>query len=624
MGRNIIFQGISTDKGKRIITGKVNGDRVKYRLDANKNLNDAEQVDAVNKIASSIKTHEDLEGYIALSETRFGYNLREEIKLVAKAFAKKEKNFQRYCKEKDIDKYIFVGDIKSGKSYLIANLLAEVLAIDITDREKLKNQLIKILSGIGETTVTLNKFSIRKSSNKSIEFNCELVDDTYIDAIVYEALDGAYEKIKKNEQKGEQSKIILKYELNGNIFRLNKLLGKEKFLDVNDKLIAMYLKNKNITKDEYIRVTKGIIEQAIEESSNEIKLKIEQYRNEKVIDNDKFLEILKYISNKKISSLLKAVDFKIIKESIEKEFDLVDSIGLNHGEGTNKLDVNKIRDLRVSDIINKYPDYNIIYTINSSNTTNLTLQPINSFDRMGILNKVKFVVTQLDILSEEYEFYEFIEEKIEEKLEVEIIERLKENIQAGPLEIKDLFINQKSNHILKYKNILNDINIRKIAKNTINKFENDINTYFNDIHWNRMNAISRNESIGKDEYLVGGTLEFSITHLFIVNLLNELDNDKFKSLFRIKDNVKQIELDAMKNKFKKKLFNSIKAYYVLLNIRKYKKIYDLRWNSEYREYFNISMTQERALKFKKTIFEKCSNMETIIELIQLAAEDNNN
>lgn len=617
---NIKFQGISTDKGKRIITGKVNEERVKYRLESNENLNDYEQLDLLNKIASSVRTNEDLEGYIALSQTRFGYNLKEEIKVVAKAFGRKEKKFEKCCKEKDIDKYIFVGDIKSGKSYLIANLLAEVLARDISEREKIKSELIKTLTGIGETTVSLNKFEIRRNNQENIEFNCELVDETYITRISDEASEFAYEKIKKNEQKGEENKIILKYELDGNIFRLKKLLGKEKFLEVNDKLIEIYLKNKDVTKDEYIKVTKGIIEQVIEASSKEIKLKIEQYKNEKVIDNDKFLEILKYISKKKISSLLKAVDFKITKKSIEKEFDLLDSIGLNHGEGTNKLDVNKIRNLRVADILNKYPDYNIIYTINSNNTTNLTLQPINLFDRMGVLNKVKFVVTQLDILSEEYDFYEFIKEKIEEKLEGEIIERLKENIQEGPLEIKDLFLNQKSNHILKYKNILNDININKIVKNTINKFENDINIYFNGIHWNRMNAISRNESIGIDEYLVGGSLEFSITHLFIINLLNELDNDKFRALFGIKDNLKQIELDVMKNKFKRKLFNSIKAYYVLIEMGKFNQIYELRWKREYREYFNISMTKERVLKFKNIIFEKCDNIETIIELIELAAE----
>ena len=135
-----------------------------------------------------------------------------------------------------------------------------------------------------------------------------------------------------------------------------------------------------------------------------INLELERYKNRENISIDEFKEVLKYISNKKNASFFREVEFKIYS-SLKREFEIIDSIGLNHGEGIKK-DVGLLREARLLNIISKYPSHKIIYILNCMTTTSATLKPIEFIEKMGALSKTIMVVTQLD--RENITFDEFI------------------------------------------------------------------------------------------------------------------------------------------------------------------------------------------------------------------------
>lgn len=616
------FTGISNDKNRRVILGsyKYNGEvkRIKPTLQKNENIDfDDGQVLFMNSIVNSIQTKKDLIGYMKLSTTKYLFKFKNEIELIYKIFCKIDNRFAINENENldtnNIEKFILVGDTKSGKSYIISTILSELLETD-------KQTLVDLLTGTGETTVALYDFYVLKSHENNIKFNYKLVDKKYLESIAEEVCINAYKKLITSVSKKKSIKTCLKKQLDGKKFRFEMIIGKENYYNLDKEIIEEFFLNVNISLDKFLDVNKKKIIDIILDNLKLIKEKLNAYENMDYIDNTTFLEIIEYVSAKSRSSFLEKVEFKIYRTNIKKEFKILDTIGLNHGEGTPGLDNNTIRDLRVSYIVDKYSDHNIIYTINSNNTTDLTIAPIKLFDKMGILGNITFVVTQLGIKNDYEDLESFKSDKMEDTLDDDLCERIYNNLIVGPISLDILNRDFSYNKNICSKKISKNADVISSVVVSVNKLKKWMDEFLDEIHWNRMDSIAFNEMYGIDEYRVGGSLIFSITHKFIIELLKELDDDKLAEILNINDSITDVEFDVMKYEFRKNLLILLKVYFIKSNINKFEKIYKLRWNADYRENYNISMTKERAEKFKQVINNNCTDLDLILDIILLAGK----
>ena len=246
-------------------------------------------------------------------------------------------------------------------------VLAEVL-------KREKSEFIDILTGMGETTVSLFNFIFRYSTEEGINLKYLLISDSELNEIAEETLLLTFRKIKEKEEAKKDIKSCLPKQVALNTFRLKTIIGDRLYYEIEDELTGFYIKNKGINENEFIESKKDIILNHLKNLKENINLELESYKERPNISSDKFKEILKYIANKKNASFFREVEFKIYS-SLKREFEIIDSIGLNHGEGTKK-EVGPLREARLLNIISKYPSHKIIYILNCMTTTNATLKPI--------------------------------------------------------------------------------------------------------------------------------------------------------------------------------------------------------------------------------------------------------
>lgn len=622
MMNNIKYTGFTNDKGKRVINGTNGLVKFKLRLDKSEVLSEDEQLKVMNLFSDGIKEPNNIQGLLNIGETKYYSIFKDEIRVVVKSFIKYQEGFKNIEIEEqeseNIERYILAGDTGSGKSYLLAGIISEVISKDKNENEsrKIKEYINNILTGLGEKTISIYNFEIRSGDQNNIKFKYKLIPEERIKEIAEEIVGDAYDTIKGASEKNKNIKYIIKSEYLGNSFRFKRMIGKSNYDKVNSFLMNYFYKNENIMKNQYIENTSKNIIDIINEHKSERKTELEQYKNIKEMDSKEFIKILEIVSSKEKGSVIEDITFTITSKSVKNNFDITDSIGLNHGEGSKGIDNNKIRTLRMMNLIDQFPNHKIIFTLNSRNTGDPTLNLIDLMDKMGIITKVKFVVTQLDFTNE-YNLEEYLEEKINDKLGEELVSKIEKNIVEGPINIDKLKLEKIDSIILENKINNDKFDIDELIAGTIEKTEKDIDNALENIHWNRMNALSRNESLGKDNYCSVEFI-FSITNFFVANIFDRLDNDILINLFNVPSNISNKEFDKRKLKFKEKLTNTIRVYYISMSIHLLNKIYMLRWRSEYREYLELSMTKERVAKLENLVKNKNKNKDVLIEIFKLS------
>ena len=243
------FGSIITDKGKRTVTTYHNNVRGKRRIAENIAFKtNEEQVTFLNVLANAIKSKEDMDSYKKLSETKYFSEFKNEVLMISKVFGYQEENNLKENKEK----YILVGDIRSGKSYIISMVLAEVL-------KREKSEFIDILTGMGETTVSLFNFIFRYSTEEGINLKYLLISDSELNEIAEETLLLTFRKIKEKEEAKKDIKSCLPKQVALNTFRLKTIIGDRLYYEIEDELTGFYIKNKGINENEFIESKKYII-----------------------------------------------------------------------------------------------------------------------------------------------------------------------------------------------------------------------------------------------------------------------------------------------------------------------------------------------------------------------------
>lgn len=599
------FGSIITDKGKRTVTTYHNNVRGKRRIVENIAFKtNEEQVAFLNVLANAINSKEDIDSYKKLAETKYFSKFKNEVLLISKVFGYQEENNLKENKEK----YILVGDIKSGKSYIISMILAEVL-------KREKREFIDILTGMGETTVSLFNFIFRYSTEEGINLKYELINDLELNEIAEETLSLTFRKIKEKEEGKKDIKSCVPKQVALNTFRLKRIIGDRLYYEIEDELTGFYIKNKGINEDEFIESKKDIILSHLKNLKVNINLELERYKDRQNISIDEFKEILKYIANKKNASFFREVEFKIYS-SLKREFEIIDSIGLNHGEGIKK-DAGLLREARLLNIISKYPSHKIIYILNCMTTTSATLKPIEFIEKMGALSKTIMVVSQLD--RENITFDEFIEEKINDRIDDEFYEIINQRMIEGPLVIEDIF-NKFENIKFKEKiNIRIDNVVERAIETARSNFIELFNNYINNIHWKRMDSFLLNEKKCIDNYYVGGQFIFSVSRYLVTCIINNITNEQLMGIFNLKEEISEVEFNKMREKFINNLLSLCKVYFINNNVKLIENLYELRWDNNLRIYFDMSMTKERAERFRECVL-KYMNNDIIIDLINLSAE----
>ena len=487
-------------------------------------------------------------------------------------------------------------------------VLAEVL-------KREKSEFIDILTGMGETTVSLFNFIFRYSTEEGINLTYSLIDDSDLNEIAEETLLLTFRKIKEKEEAKKDIKSCVPKQVALNTFRLKTIIGDRLYYEIEDELTGFYIKNKEINENDFIESKKDIILNHLKNLKENINLELESYKERPNISSDKFKEILKYIANKKNASFFRDVEFKIYS-SLKREFEIIDSIGLNHGEGTKK-EVGPLREARLLNIISKYPSHKIIYILNCMTTTNATLKPIEFIEKMGALSKTIMVVTQLD--RENITFDEFKEEKINDRIDDEFYEIINQRMIERPSSIEDIF-NKFENIKFKEKiNIRIDNVIERAIETARSNFIEIFNNYINNVHWKRMDSFLLNEKECIDNYCVGGQFIFSVSRYLVTCIINNITNEQLMGIFNLKEEISEFKFNKMREKFINNLLSLCKVYFINNNVKLIENLYELRWDNNLRIHFDMSMTKERAERFRECVL-KYMNNDIIIDLINLSAE----
>lgn len=590
MLRKEIFNSIIQDKGKRVVTTVNNGVRGKRRIEKNEKFDsDSEQVLYLNRVANSITSKEDMEAYEKLATTKYMDDFKDEITIIKKVLGYKATENNSLNK----DKYVLVGDIKSGKSYITATILGEILKIE-------KERFIDILSGIGETTVSLFRFNFKKLESENIKIDYTAITESELSEIAQEVAATTYENIKKKEEQKKEIKGCLPKNVALNTFRLKSIIKKELYSELDNILITSYMENRDISMEKFVEIQSEIIFDVLKNLREEIINKLNFYMNKEEIAIEEFIEILKYVTGKQVASFLRDIEFTIYGD-IEREFQIMDSIGLNHGEGTSSDD-SILRETRLLDIMDKYPDYKMIYVLNSMNTTSATLAPIEFMEKAGALNNTIIVVSQLD-LYKDLEFDEFKEEKINDRIDDDLYELMDKRMIEGPLTIKKVFQTFKNIDFKENIDIQEDRELISVSSIIARLFTEKLKSYLCGIHWKRMDSILRKESNAQDEYIVGGSLEFSVSKFLVAYIIRNITNEQLLGVFDLEETISEIEFNEKKQEFVKTLLNICRVYLINNNLDEIDKIYQLRWENNLRRYKEMSMTRERVKRFEEIILE---------------------
>ncbi|MBP3916899.1 hypothetical protein [Clostridium sp.] len=309
------------------------------------------------------------------------------------------------------------------------------------------------------------------------------------------------------------------------------------------------------------------------------------------------------------------MEFKIYS-SLKRNFEIIDSIGLNHGEGTKK-EVGPLREARLLNIISKYPSHKIIYILNCMTTTNATLKPIEFIEKIGALSKTIMVVTQLD--RENITFDEFKEEKINDRIDDEFYEIINQIMIERPSSIEDIFNKFKNIKSKEKINIRIDNVIERAIETARSNFIELFNNYINNIHWKRIDSFLLNEKNCIDNYCVGGQFIFSVSRYLVTCIINNITNEQLMGIFNLKEEISESKLNKMREKFINNLLSLCKVYFINNNVKLIENLYELRWDNNLRIHFDMSMTKERAERFRECVL-KYMNNDIIIDLINLSAE----
>lgn len=606
MNKKIDFKSVIYDQGRRKVAYNYNNTRNKRILDKNTRFDsDKEQVLFLNRLVDAIQSKDDINALKKLSNTNYFKDFKEEIALISKILDYEEDE----KKNSEKDKYILLGDIRSGKSYIVANIIAEILNID-------KEIIIDILSGMGETTVSNFKFNFRNSEEENFNISYSAISDSELNDIAEEIVEKTFERIKEKENKKKEIKGCIPKQVALNTFRLKQIITDKIYKKIDSELIEFYMKNNSISKDKFIESQKNKVLEIITVLRNEIRDKLTLYKNKEFIAIEDFIEILRYVTSKNVASFLKNIDFVIFRP-IKKDFELMDSIGLNHGEGTG-VDNGLLRETRLINIIDKYPDYKFIYVINSMNTTSATLAPIEFMEKIGILNDAIIVVSHLD-MNKNIDFNTFKEEKINDRIDDDIYELMNKRMLEGPIVLYDIF---EAFENIEYKNkidIVPDKNLKGVCKNAASLFKDWISNYLNGINWKKMDSILDKERFCIDEHFVGGTLHFSVSKYLVTYIIKNISNEQLLWTLGLDSDTSKVEFNDKRKVFVKNLLSVFKLYLINYNVDQINKLYLLRWNDDLRIYTNISMTKERAKRFEEIIVKNIDE-EIISTFINLSVE----
>lgn len=90
-------------------------------------------------------------------------------------------------------------------------------------------------------------------------------------------------------------------------------------------------------------------------------------------------------------------------------------------------------------------------------------------------------------------------------------------------------------------------------------------------------------------------------------------------IFNLKEEISESKLNKMREKFINNLLSLCKVYFINNNVKLIENLYELRWDNNLRIHFDMSMTKERAERFRECVL-KYMNNDIIIDLINLSAE----
>lgn len=598
----IKFIGIKDDGGVPAITYTIDGKRTKARFPEYRD----KSVEILKFIHSIyLRGQEDFQCLSELSEL---LNCNAELNFYQKVILKKQSSNVEVTKKDivDINTFILISDTGAGKSYFLSKLLSNILEehIDGITFEDIR----RIISGNKETTKCAIKFSFNNKFNdedkNKLLITYDHKDKTEIKWVCQEIVLEGFNKFIKQKQCGKVFNNIVPKQCLQATFKLEKVISSETLKEINDFLIKTY--------EGLGTVRSELKSEEIDSFSNQVFDMIYPKFNESLL-KDKKLDIstenllteLKIIKEK-FSFINKAtITFNI---KCPKSFEILDTIGINHGASTsNILD---IRLKRISSMLVENRHANIIFVMDSTDLTRLTLEPIELLKQYGRFNTTKFILSKTDILSED-EFKNIdmlLDEKIEDNdlLDEDILDYIRKNVYLSSDEraieeiintditVIDNINNEVGFNVMNPKISFRDCNVE------VNKFKEYILEQFTHTHWATFESYIRKVTAGKDSHIDKYGTEYSISNtirdIFTTTYKNqELTGDLEK---RLNKSISSLELDEMKKKFWSALTKNSYIYFIDKNKSALQGIYDLRKNRDVTIKYKNSMTKDRIIIFK--------------------------
>lgn len=604
---NLIFKSSIKDNETITMSYEQDEKRKKCRM---KHISD-ESIERLNAISEAVEGRWlDIAYIVGLSKVGL-WDGECEANLYSKIIASSGENEEK----KPFDKYVLIGDTGSGKSYLLSSILAnELKSLNISFKE-----LEKILSGNGETTrseVSYKFISVKNKNDEEIILEYRKITDYEIEGCVIEILMEAYNKINNKKRRHQEIKNILPKQAMQSTFRLKDLFDSKEIENLEKPLIDSYNFIDATSKSEssFIDMNKAKFIKLINEKVELKKELIDKYKKGS-LNKENFKYVLNMVN--KEFSIIRSVTVNI-KKVCSKEFIITDSIGLNHGE--NQGNITEIRLKRLSEIMSENLDSNILFIIDGTKTTELTLEPIALMEKYGKMKNTMFIVSKLDLLRDKYDnISDFIEEKIVETgyLDDVLSDFIMDNsISSASIErdknLIDISIDKISELLNNKLGVKREISIDISSHDdlyieySIKEFLEYVNLHFRNIHWATMQSYISNLLRGSDRhedrhsniYSISVTLKDIVLKNININYLNGILIKSYKEVLGECDDV---ILEQLKQEFWINFEKLAYYYFIRKNIKEIKIINNIRINKELRIYHNISMTQERTKRFLSLI-----------------------
>ena len=127
-----------------------------------------------------------------------------------------------------------------------------------------------------------------------------------------------------------------------------------------------------------------------------------------------------------------------------------------------------------------------------------------------------------------------------------------------------------------------------------------------------MDSFLLNEKNCIDNYCVGGQFIFSVSRYLVTCIINNITNEQLMGIFNLKEEISEFKFNKMREKFINNLLSLCKVYFINNNVKLIENLYELRWDNNLRIHFDMSMTKERAERFRECVL-KYMNNDIIIE-----------